>query len=93
LEKHNKYYDNHIIKDGKAKPNGIEKLVSKLDTTKLILSPDEIEKLADRPPMICPSDKEQHPIERRCIKKCKEGKVRNEKFRCVKNKTIKKISK
>jgi len=93
LEKHNKYYDNHIIKDGKVKPNGIEKLVSKLDTTKLILSPDEIEKLADRPPMICPSGKEQHPVERRCIQKCKEGKVRNENFRCVKNKTVKKISK
>jgi serine/threonine protein kinase len=93
LEKHNKYYENHIIKEGKANSDGIEKLVSKVDPTNLILSPDEIEKLADRPPMICPSGKEQHPIERRCIKKCKEGKVRNEKFRCVKNKTIKKISK
>jgi serine/threonine protein kinase len=93
LEKHNKYYDNHIIKEGKAKPDGIAKLVSKVDPTNLILSPDEIEKLADRPPMICRSGEEQHPLERRCIKKCKDGKVRNEKFRCVKNKTVKKLSK
>ena len=93
LEKHNKYYDNHIIKEGKAKPNNIEKLVSKIDPTNLILSPAEIEKLSDRPPMICPSGKEQHPIERRCVPKCKDGKVRNEKFRCVKNKTVKKTTK
>ena len=92
LEKHNKYYDNHIIKEGKAKPDGIENLVSKVDPTNLILSPDEIEKLSDRPPMICPSGEEQHPVERRCIKKCKEGKIRNEKFRCVKNKTTRKRS-
>jgi hypothetical protein len=63
-----------------------------IDPTNLILSPDEIEKLSDRPPMICPSGEEQHPIERRCIKKCKEGKIRNEKFRCVKNKTTRKRS-
>lgn len=93
LEKHNKYYDNHIIKEGKEKPNDIENLVSKVDATNLILSPDEIEKLSDRPPMICPSGKEQHPVERRCIPKCKDGKVRNENFRCVKNKTVKKPTK
>jgi serine/threonine protein kinase len=93
LEKHNKYYDNHIIKQGKAKQEGIENLVSKVDATNLILSPAEIETLSDRPPMICPSGKEQHPVERRCIPKCKDGKVRNENFRCVKNKTVKKPTK
>ena len=90
LEKHNKYYENHIIKEGKANSDGIEKLVSKVNPTSLILSPEEIETLSDRPPMICPDDEEQHPFERRCIKKCKDGKVRNEKLRCVKNKTMKK---
>ena len=90
LEKHNKYYENHIIKEGKAKLDGIEKLVSKVDSINLFLSPDEINSLSDRPPMICPDNEEQHPVERRCVKKCKEGNVRNKKFRCVKNKTVRK---
>ena len=89
LEKHNKYYDNHIIKDGKAKPDVIEKLVSALDSANLKLSAEEIKHLSDRPPMICPTDKEPHPIERRCIPKCKDGKIRNVDGRCVKNKTVK----
>jgi hypothetical protein len=89
LEKHNKYYDNHI-KDGKAKPDVIEKLVSTLDTTNLKLSTEEIKHLSDKPPMICPADKEPHRIERRCIPKCKDGKIRNANGRCVENKTVKK---
>lgn len=89
LEKHNKYYDNHIIKDGKAKPDIIDKLVSNIDIANLKLSAEEIKHLSDRPPMICPSGKEPHPIEGRCIPKCKDGKIRNVNGRCVKNKTVK----
>lgn len=89
LEKHNKYYENHIIKDGKAKPDNIEKLVSTLDTAKLNLSVEETKDLSDRPPMICPPEKEPHPFQRRCIPKCKNGKIRNINARCVKNKTVK----
>ena len=89
LEKHNKYYENHIIKDGKAKPDNIEKLVSTLDTAKLKLSVEETKELSDIPPMICPPEKEPHPFQRRCIPKCKNGKIRNVNARCVKNKTVK----
>ncbi len=32
----------------------------------------------------CPEDKEWHPIKKRCVKKCKEGFVRDSEFKCVK---------
>ena len=35
---------------------------------------------------------EFNPFTRKCVKKCKDGKIRNDKFRCVQNKTKKKKS-
>jgi hypothetical protein len=37
----------------------------------------------------CPLDKELNPATNRCVKRCKEGEQRNEKFRCVKIKQTK----
>lgn len=39
-----------------------------------------------------PSMPEFNPFTRKCVKKCKDGKIRNDKFRCVQNKTKKKKS-
>ena len=40
-----------------------------------------------------PSKPDFNPIAKKCTVKCKDGKVRNEKFRCVNNKTRKSKSK
>jgi hypothetical protein len=37
----------------------------------------------------CPEDKEWHPIKKRCVKKCKEGFVRDSEFKCVKRSDLK----
>lgn len=39
-----------------------------------------------------PSMPEFNPFTRKCVKKCTDGKIRNDKFRCVQNKTKKKKS-
>jgi hypothetical protein len=38
---------------------------------------------------VCPSDKEYNPITNRCVKKCGPNQHRNDKFKCVSNKTRK----
>lgn len=38
---------------------------------------------------LCPDDKELNPNTNRCVNRCKEGQIRNENFRCVKEKTPK----
>ena len=43
----------------------------------------------------CPQGKERNPLTKRCVKKCKTGYYRNEKFKCVKtrkNNSIKDIT-
>jgi serine/threonine protein kinase len=52
-----------------------------------------LEELADKDPIQisvkCPEDKEFNPNTKRCVKKCREGFSRNEKFECRKIKKIK----
>ena len=37
----------------------------------------------------CPEGKERNPKTRRCVAKCKPGYLRNQDFKCIKNKTVK----
>lgn len=52
-----------------------------------------LQELADKDPIEitvrCPEGKEFNPITKRCVKKCKEGYERNDKFKCRKTKKIK----
>jgi len=48
-----------------------------------------ISKLNSKELKKCPEGKELNPRTKRCVKKCKSGYVRNERFKCVKNKTSK----
>ena len=45
---------------------------------------DENREQKQHPKENCPQDKEINPATNRCVKRCKEGEQRNEKFRCVK---------
>jgi len=99
LEKHNKVYENHILKDvstkkiakaQKDKKEKINKLFDKLDNIDFTLT-DEDKEFLNLPPVLdCGNKKDYNPITKRCVSKCKDNKIRNESFRCVKNKTVKK---
>jgi serine/threonine protein kinase len=70
----------------KAKPTPSPQIIEVAETLSLELS--EKTKLVRCPPTM----PEFNPFTRKCVKKCKDGKVRNDKFRCVQNKTKKKKS-
>jgi hypothetical protein len=99
LEKHNKVYENHILKDvstkkiakvQKEKKEKMEKLFDKLDKIDFKLSKEDKEFLNLQPELNCGNKKDYNPITKKCVNKCKDDKIRNESFRCVKNKTVKK---
>ena len=89
LEKHNKNYENHIIKDYKPKKEKKNKLLNKLDEIEFVLTNSDREFLSMPPVFNCPNTKDFNPYTKKCVSKCKDNKIRNENFRCVKNKTVK----
>jgi serine/threonine protein kinase len=100
LEKHNKVYENHILKtvsttkvakEKKEKKEKLfDKLFDKLDKIDFTLGKEDKEFLNLPPELNCGNKKDYNPITKKCVNKCKDDKIRNEKFRCVKNKTVKK---
>ena len=99
LEKHNKVYENHMLKtvstkkianEKKEKKEKKNKLFDKLDDIDFTLTDEDKEFLNLPPALDCGNKKDYNPISKRCVSKCKEDKIRNENFRCVKNKTVKK---
>lgn len=70
----------------KAKPTPSPQIVEV--ATQYSLELTEKTKLVRCPP----SMPDFNPFTRKCVKKCKDGKIRNDKFRCVQNKTKKKSS-
>jgi serine/threonine protein kinase len=89
LEKHNKNYQNHIIMEHKPKKEKMNKILNKLDKIDFVLTESDREFLSMSPLLSCPDTKEYNPITKKCVSKCKDNKIRNENFRCVKNKTVK----
>jgi serine/threonine protein kinase len=93
LEKHHYYFSNHLLKTGSRIPTVVKDKMSSIQISSLSLSPDTIKENANRTPVrLCPEGKEPNPSTNRCVKRCKEGKHRNEKFRCVKDKSVKKYN-
>jgi serine/threonine protein kinase len=89
LEKHNKDYKNHIIVDNKPSKDMKNKILHKLDKIDFTLTNSDREFLSMPPVFNCPENKEYNPNTKKCVTKCKDNKIRNENFRCVKNKTVK----
>lgn len=52
-----------------------------------------LQKIAEEDPIIitvkCPEGSELNPLTKRCVKRCREGYIRNDAFKCVQNKTKK----
>jgi len=90
LTKYNKHFENHILQDNQEKKTKLDKKIDKIKNIELGLTPQEEAKLYLPPTdKICPEGKELNPFTNRCVKLCKDDQIRNEKFRCVKNKTRK----
>ena len=74
MEKHNLHFENHEIKEGKAVPERIEKLIENIDNTDINDNIREINKRIKNneeilnPQRICPPGKVVNPITNRCIK-------------------------
>jgi hypothetical protein len=89
MAKHNKYFDNHEIKDGNALPSNTVTILNSLSKNNLSISEEEKNEIVNQTVKQCPSDKEYNAVTKRCIKKCKDGYTRNLKGRCTKGKTRK----
>ena len=93
LQKYDKHFIDHIIKDGPAIPVIIEKAIEKIDVQDIILNETELAAVAISPQRICPAEKEFNPKSKRCINKCKNGFFRDPSFKCKKNITLKSSAK
>ena len=88
LQKYNKHIDNHKILENIINiPTNIQNEIDKLDSPKLFTSNNTNTNITQTKK--CKEGSELHPITNRCIKICKPGYSRNDKFKCVKNKTVK----
>jgi serine/threonine protein kinase len=94
LDKYNAHFENHRLVEGQSIPQGVSQAIQSVKRRKLVISKTArelvIRKPNDSPDRLCPPGKEYKRITRRCVNKCKDGYVRNENFKCVKNKTVKK---
>ena len=63
--------------------------INHIKNVDLKMSPEEEANLYLPPTnKICPEGKELNPFTNRCVTACKDDQLRNEKFKCVKNKNI-----
>ena len=93
LKKHHLYFENHELKYGAFISHGLQ---SKIDNSLIYFGDSSqsekiIENISNKTPIKkCPDGKELNPQTKRCVNVCKPGYSRNDKFKCVKNKTVKK---
>lgn len=100
LEKHlilkrtNKHFNNHVLMDGPLIPVKLENEIETVSIKVEVPSYKEMEQMLKKNPAaldpvangskVCPEGKEMNTKTRRCIKKCKTGEARNERFECRK---------
>jgi serine/threonine protein kinase len=100
LKKFNMHFKNHILTEGPLMPAVLEKKIEKASAESPQISAKEIKKMLTEDPEAlepksvkkrlivrtneCSEGKELHPNTRRCVKKCKAGEMRNERFECRK---------
>jgi serine/threonine protein kinase len=90
LTKYKKHFENHILQDKVETKTKLDKKIDKVKNIDLKMTPEDQANLyIPANDKICPKGKELNPLTNRCVNVCKEDEMRNEKFRCVKNKTRK----
>tara|TARA_B110000967_G_scaffold184583_1_gene204147 strand:- start:7579 stop:9033 length:1455 start_codon:yes stop_codon:yes gene_type:complete len=80
LEKYNMRFENHLLVEGSVKEEEMK------ETPK---EEREIKKFMEELVIKCQDGKERNPKTKRCINNCKDGYIRNEEFKCKKDKTQK----
>jgi serine/threonine protein kinase len=104
LLKYNKHFENHeLVNDNPIipinnvsnKPNSIFNIINnnikKQKVNRILDTIDitPINNVSNKPNKICPPGKELNPFTRRCVNPCKYGYMRNNSFKCVRDKWIK----
>jgi len=104
LLKYNKHFENHeLVNDNPIipinnvsnKPNSIfnviDNNIKKQKVNRILdtLNITPINNVSNKPNKICPPGKELNPFTRRCVNPCKYGYMRNNSFKCVRDKWIK----
>jgi len=104
LTKYNKHFENHELVNDKPiipidnisnKPNTIFNIINnnikKQKVNRILDTIDitPINNVSNKPNKMCPPGKELNPFTRRCVNPCKYGYMRNNSFKCVRDKRIK----
>ena len=98
LTRLNKSFKNNVLVNKPPAPPVIVKEAKNDEASPPKHLSADLQALADADPILisvkCPEGKELNPATKRCVKKCKEGYKRDDKFKCYKrtNKTKKNIS-
>jgi serine/threonine protein kinase len=90
LTKYKKHFENHILQDKVEKKTKLDKKIDKIKKIDLKMTPEDQANVYLAPTdKVCPEGKVLNPLTNRCVNICKDDEMRNEKFKCVKNKTRK----
>ena len=84
LEKHNKHFENHVLKEGPPTDITIQSKIKSIHPEDINISEEEKQKNIMSKLVLCPPEKELNPYLNKCVKKCKKGMSRNDRFKCVK---------
>ena len=90
FKKYDKYMNNHKINDNDNMitiPTKIENQIEKLSSSEVFKNKNINTNIT--PTKICKEGTELNRLTNRCVKTCKSGYSRNDKFKCIKNKTVK----
>ena len=93
LEKHNRRYDNYLLAKGSSLPKKIAKRITDManDRDFIIDAATLSDDILEIKPF-CPTGKEYKRLTKRCVNICKEGFVRDQNFKCIRDKTQKRRS-
>jgi len=89
LEKYNMHFKDHILVEGSPLTPAIHDILEHTLGADLTMSQKEREQFVKSIVIQCPPGKDLNPITRRCNKSCKPGFIRDEQFKCKKDKQIK----
>jgi len=84
LEKHNKHFENHVLKEGPPTDITIQSKIKSIHPEDINISEEEKQKNIMSKLVLCPPEKELNPYLNKCVKKCKKAMSRNDRFKCVK---------
>lgn len=89
LYKHNKHYENHILANGKQIPTNIQNVIYNISEEGFLIPHNEIIDTEISTKRLCPDGKEYKMTTKRCVNNCKDGYIRDENFKCIKDRTRK----